>query len=319
MSPLPMEDPQSLNPSIMPHCKPQPSVELIPSRQGSLAYPFSSSEGKFGHRRSHQSILSDVDQYERLSVSSLCSTATITQGHFDFPAIRFEETDIEVDFGVYTIEGATLARSKLVAALYPRALPADAHITVSPCSKPPKEGAPPSKINCGQCLLEDALDIEAGQPEHPKDHPPRMAANYAVKDSKVVGPTCEAAHEILFKPTQPCPRSKGVAMTDIMEMTEVHMLDADAQVMRDLPSGLRLIDILLQFTGGESIKFPVRIACDCGTISRAKLACEIANAVYIYHKTVSKIPMSKLQLLSLASIDEGRSSWTPRFALIETV
>jgi hypothetical protein len=64
---------------------------------------------------------------------------------------------------------------------------------------------------------------------------------------------------IVFEPVNPCPKSRGVALMDIMEMTEVAMLGADQKVMGHLLSRFRSIDLLLEVSNSCHWMLPVFI------------------------------------------------------------
>ena len=89
---------------------------------------------------------------------------------------------------------------------------------------------------------------------------------------------------IEFEAVEPCPFSRGVALTDIRALKQVSMLGANDTVFDDSPEGSENVTILVQFGGREKWMVPLPVGCDCGEMTRAALALIIADVVYDYHQ-----------------------------------
>ncbi|KAF5379675.1 hypothetical protein D9615_005800 [Tricholomella constricta] len=201
------------------------------------------------------------------------------------------DTELERSLSLWSFSSATLRKSKLVTDLYPQPLPAHADVVLSTCNSTPHTGMIPP-IDGGGCLYGSAQRLEAKF--HPKSKPwyRQFKERRVVQRIRLLSPLPTAVHGVAFKPTDPCPKSLGVTLRDILDWNEVCIRDSGERlgVMHRLASPpLLSINIVVKFMDEKSIKYPVIVGCDCGAITRAKLAWEIALAVYAYHKVVFQL------------------------------
>ncbi|KAG5651925.1 hypothetical protein H0H81_006906 [Sphagnurus paluster] len=138
------------------------------------------------------------------------------------------------EFRLYSLnKPAARAKSAISKALYPQGLPSDAHITMSSCREIPNtrlHAVPRS------CLLESARILEAQWLKRMEDkgrHPGRPFYKRVVERHYLpMNPDPRNIHKkVTFGPSDPCPRSLGVALRDIMKRDEIYMIDAADSVI----------------------------------------------------------------------------------------
>ncbi|RDB26161.1 hypothetical protein Hypma_006204 [Hypsizygus marmoreus] len=179
--------------------------------------------------------------------------------------------------------------------------------------------------SCGHgdfCLYADAVFFESYVQGLAKDRKIiRIAERHFNQFQKIYFPSTKPLHIIPFRPVDPSPTCIGVALTDILEMKDIYMEDARAAVFQDIPLSSNWINLIVQFYDDEPTEVVIVVWCECSEITRAKLAMEIATAVYDYFETSEDGPSQivDLRLVALINVDQELKNWVAQYAVVQGI